>query len=95
MSFMKKVFLAYMQSIFEYYRARHNVAQQSIFYYQMVAIKKNLAFGRYAWVGRCRNGCCRHGIPASHEHGSVSLMLAHCEMVFSTWRDVQSKKKML
>lgn len=39
-----------MQSIFEYYRARHNVAQQSIFYYQMVAIKKKLAFGRYAWA---------------------------------------------
>ena len=39
-----------MQSIFEYYRARHNVAQQSIFYYQMVAIKKKLALGRYAWA---------------------------------------------
>ena len=50
MSFMKKVFLACMQSIFEYYRARHNVAQQSIFYYQMVAIKKKLALGRYAWA---------------------------------------------
>ena len=32
---------------------------------------------------------------ASHEHGSVSLMLAHCEMVFSTLQDVQSKKEML
>ena len=51
MSFMKNVFLACMQSIFEYYRARHNVAQQSIFYYQMVAIKKKLAFGCYAWAG--------------------------------------------
>ena len=93
--FYDKFFLACMQNIFEYYRAHHKVAWQSIFYYQMIAIKKKLAFGRYAWVGALSERLLQAQYIRFAWAWFCQPDACALRMVFSTWRDVQSKKEML